>query len=477
MIIAAVLLFSLAPEDVAAFNASAVAQGTLGDVGADGIVDYVVLSSVVTGFFPPFLGPREERAVFEFDVGALAGVGAPGSVERAFLWLDVSAASLPAAPVLSVQVFGDPGDGVVDPGDFDAGAFIATLDDIVTEPFTGAVPVVDITDFVRASHPARFLTFVLRVDPATTPGSLQVFSPRLVVELTSIATDCGDGVGPCSCGDRVVSDTTLDASDPVLGTRCPCHGLLVASGVTLDIGGTIRSGGPDVCTDPRVGLTAGIKIEPGAADVTIRRGRIAGFEYGVAGSSVDGGLVTGLQVLDAVFEGVFVAGDSNTIDGNLVRRMVPLHRHPGQARTGIEVAGDENTVSLNRVEASGLHGISASGRDNRVYRNVVVRSVRGGGIAIAGTDATVDRNRAEDGDSHGVEVTGTGHELTANIARRNNRSGFFAFDTATGNGFRRNIADYNRRYGFEDLSADNAYEDNGCTGNGVGDSSPPGLCE
>jgi hypothetical protein len=77
---------------------------------------------------------------------------------------------------------------------------------------------------------------------------------------------CGGSV-PCACGDRVVLDRTLDDGvDPVTTTVCPADGLIVADGVTLDLGGAILRGR---------GAGAGVRIETGATDVTIQRGKLS----------------------------------------------------------------------------------------------------------------------------------------------------------------------------------------------------------
>src|SRR5262245_10446465 len=75
------------------------------------------------------------------------------------------------------------------------------------------------------------------------------------------AAECGDAVGPCQCGDRVVTDTKLGGTDPVLRTTCPCDGLIVTSRVTLDIGGTLRGQG-DTCS--------GIVLEGNATGVVVK---------------------------------------------------------------------------------------------------------------------------------------------------------------------------------------------------------------
>src|SRR5262245_51055164 len=97
-----------------------------------------------------------------------------------------------------------------------------------------------------------------------------------IVEPTQ-AADCGKNVDPCRCGDRVVTNTRLGGSDPVLTTTCPCDGLIVASGVSLEIGETITREN-DACSE--------ILIEGNATGVAVTDGRITGFGLGVDGDSL-----------------------------------------------------------------------------------------------------------------------------------------------------------------------------------------------
>src|SRR6185503_16601372 len=63
------------------------------------------------------------------------------------------------------------------------------------------------------------------------------------------APNCGDAAGPagedlaCSCGDTVVTNTTLNLSfDPVATTTCLGDGLRLAAGVQLDLNGLVITG-------------------------------------------------------------------------------------------------------------------------------------------------------------------------------------------------------------------------------------------
>jgi hypothetical protein len=67
------------------------------------------------------------------------------------------------------------------------------------------------------------------------------------------------------------------------------------------------------------------------------------------------------------------------------------------------------------------------------------------------------------------------HEFTFNIAEQNGLDGFVVF-TSTST-FARNRSNYNGSFGIlDDGAGGNTYTGNRCTGNELGDSSPPGLC-
>ena len=96
-----------------------------------------------------------------------------------------------------------------------------------------------------------------------------------------LAKDCGGPV-PCECGDRVVADKILGAGDPITSAVCIGNGLEVVTGVVLDLGFTTLRGVGDVFDpfNPR----AGILIQD-ASEVTIKSGKIEGFDFGVWGIS------------------------------------------------------------------------------------------------------------------------------------------------------------------------------------------------
>jgi hypothetical protein len=128
------------------------------------------------------------------------------------------------------------------------------------------------------------------------------------------AADCGDGVGPCRCGDTVVTNTTLNDTDPVTATVCPCDGLLVASGVELNLGGRTISGS---------GVCIGVRIGPSGSsfEASVGGGRITKFGTGVH-SSVEGGYTRlhHLRVIENSGVGVSLSEVGSVIEDCIVSR-------------------------------------------------------------------------------------------------------------------------------------------------------------
>jgi hypothetical protein len=284
---------------------------------------------------------------------------------------------------------------------------------------------------------------------------------------TAFAAPCGNGIGPCSCGDTVVTSTKLDGSDPVLRAPCPCDGLIVESGVTLVIGGTIRRAPSDAC----IGVfPSGIILAPNAQDVTITTGRIVGFDIGVR-SDVDTGVLRGqftrLQILDSRVFGIRLDGDFLDTSANVVQN--------ASLRAAIEIVGNGNDVSLNRAEDSAF-GIIVNGTHNVIARNLALRNDVDG-FTISGENATVDRNQAKYNGGEGFFIDGANHAVTLNIAAQNGTDGFTVF--ATDSNFTRNRSDYDAIFGIFDFGAgstSNLYIDNRCTGSGFLPTNVPGAC-
>jgi hypothetical protein len=286
----------------------------------------------------------------------------------------------------------------------------------------------------------------------------------------ALAADCGDGVGPCSCGDRVVTNSKLDGSDPVLRTTCPCDGLVVASGVALNIGGTIQGSG--ACTGVRVEENASGGV---ATDVAITNGRIRGFGWGVRGAPIatTHSRFSRLQLLDNIAEGISIFGDGNIVESNAVQG--------GSVGIFVTSLGSEgNVVRLNRTEAS-FAGLVVMGSRNIVSRNVMVGGLYG--LWAEGFRFTIDSNRAVR-NCVGFHVFFAGGVVSRNVAYDNGH-GVQCDQLALHDGFEfahtslvvdRNRAVHNAGFGIREFEP-NAYTGNLCSGNGAGDSDPPGLCK
>lgn len=268
--------------------------------------------------------------------------------------------------------------------------------------------------------------------------------------------DCGNGVGPCRCGDVVVTSTTLQGTDPILKTPCACDGLIVAPGVTLVIGGTIRARAGNQCS--------GIRFAPGTTDAIVRIGRIVGFDIGVDAGEVTGVQIARLLVSDSGTWGILVEGDDNLVESNVVTR---------SGIFGIDVFGTGNEVRLNRAEETGVIGLIVSGQASAVSRNHVLRSGFDG-LVVLGAQLTVERNGSRHNGGAGFGIDGTGHAVILNIAGANGFDGFTVF--ATGSSFTRNRSNDNGDFGILDLAGGNTYAGNLCAANGAGSSWPPGAC-
>jgi hypothetical protein len=150
----------------------------------------------------------------------------------------------------------------------------------------------------------------------------------------------------------VVCDTTLKvATDPILDPSSVCsgHGLFVKSNVALNVNGTLRGS-----TDS--GETCGINLssDENATGITITRGRIVGFRFGIC-----------------------FMEQRTLLDSNLTRLTI---LNPSQNCIGLFDDGDGipsfNEISQVYCEGAGEHGIVVEGSLYTIER---VTSVRNGG--------------------------------------------------------------------------------------------------
>lgn len=258
---------------------------------------------------------------------------------------------------------------------------------------------------------------------------------------------CGDDVGgqdvACACGDVVVSDVALDATDPVTQAPCPGDGLVVRAprGVTVDLRGqTLRGQGHGAGLLLIDGGPAGARVVSTTGPATLM-----GFQDGVfAHGDTAVALVADLVILGPRRDGVrletpgFEVRDTTVRDAGrdgfgLVgkRYRVSGTRAEGSHRHGYAVWGDEGTVGAvgTAVVATGsgqsgfnLMGMghtlvgcvaSAGAKDgvklwgmHFAIRDCTATGNGGSGIVGMGMDWHLSGNRADDNGVHGIDAYG-----------------------------------------------------------------------
>lgn len=178
---------------------------------------------------------------------------------------------------------------------------------------------------------------------------------------------CGDTAGNggkdvrCSCGNTVTTNTVLNKLDPVK-KGCPAGGLVVASGVQLNLGGITLSG-----SGGGVGITAG-------PDSTVIGGTVRGFGTGIAvpaghatltGLSINSNDVAGLVVGSpaATLASATVGGSGTSISDNNGAGIVI---HPVALLT---ISGSSDTARLPVLRNRGV-GIDVRGALRATLVNV-----------------------------------------------------------------------------------------------------------
>ena len=264
---------------------------------------------------------------------------------------------------------------------------------------------------------------------------------------------------PLVCGAEITGDTVLDGD-----LRCERGPALVvvADGVTLDLGGHTVSGGPYL--EER---GPGILLR-GVTGCTVRNGTVERFDAGVAVEGGGGNVVEGLTVQDNLGspdgdygDGIVVSQSrDNRIRGNVVRRNGPFSGISlGREASGNEVA--DNTVSDHDMSQLGLPeagrqtmGIRVEGpaaTHNRIVGNTVTGSGCDGIVVLATCDNPDDEPPC-------VGTPPNEHnEIAGNTTNGNGRSGrgcgirLFSMPLPVPpahNVVRDNVADDNTSYGI-----------------------------
>jgi parallel beta-helix repeat protein len=231
--------------------------------------------------------------------------------------------------------------------------------------------------------------------------------------------------GAAGGGTEITRDTVLDAD--VACDKGPAM-VVVADGVTLDLGGHSVSG-PSDSTAPGPAI-----LLRGVSGVIVRNGTIERFEAGVA---VEGGghnVIEGLTVQDNVGapdgdygDGIVIVGSNhNRVRGNVVRRNGPFSGISlGRGSSDNEVA--ENTVMDNNMahlgfpeagrQTMGIRVEGPSANNNRIVGNTVTGSGCDGIVVLATCDNPDDEPPC-------VGTPPNEHnEIAANTSNRNGTSG------------------------------------------------------
>lgn len=242
--------------------------------------------------------------------------------------------------------------------------------------------------------------------------SLAIF---LALTGTAWAANCGDTAGPggtnvpCSCGDTVVTNTTLVSpvvdpanGDPVVSTTntdvCPGDGLIMNTAkVNLSLGGNVIRGS---------GIGVGVKIVGLNIKVTIRSGIINGFGTGIStdtGSSTSNSTIRAITSSGNLGDGIHLAFGSSGSNDNTLDSDAALDN----SGTGILVEGNNNALLFARASRNGNNGIEVSGDGNRLYTSSLNKN-NGTGIHVEGNDNTLTKNTVENSGIDGIVVVGDG---------------------------------------------------------------------
>lgn len=262
---------------------------------------------------------------------------------------------------------------------------------------------------------------------------MTAFAVGAVVAAAVAAPAQAAGLG---CGDTIGSPGTFVLSTDLL---CAGDGLhIAASNVTLDLRGHTLAGVG--------GAGTGIRIDWGGeyTAVTIRNGKVTGFEAGIVADTARAIHVT--QVRVATFgQGLLLANTS----GSLVDRST----FSSATRDGIKVDGDGNTITQNTVSDSAF-GISVSNgaTGTAVTRNTVLRNRDFGIAAFDGASGTLVAQNRVVGGLRGIVVAGgaTGTRLSRNTVSAAASDGVLVtVDAGAGTTLSQNTSYGNGDDGFE----------------------------
>ena len=243
------------------------------------------------------------------------------------------------------------------------------------------------------------------------------------------------------CGDVLTTSTTLqhDLVD------CPSNGLVIgADGITLNLNGHVVAG--DGASSPQClerTCDVGIDNTGGYDGLTIERGSITGFDFGVSADQARHLSLTRLQVTRNRLSGAILSNvEKGRVERTTITRNGLTTDFAGLSvfgSTGLTIERNEisdsgdvglfimdgssrNVIRNNRIDRNPEDGILLNGDDNLVTGNVLSKD--GGGVALGGNRNRVTRNKvldvlpcAEGCRALGVEE-GSANVLSRNVVRR-----------------------------------------------------------
>ena len=238
------------------------------------------------------------------------------------------------------------------------------------------------------------------------------------------AADCGDTAGPsktrvpCACGDTVVTNTRLRATDPVVTSFCGGFDIdaalvIGADHVILDCAGRKIRGGED---ETDLGLR-GLLAERNR--VTVKNCPVEFFFDGIILVGDRNRVISSSTF--GTFGGILISGSRNALLGSrasfcLERGLWVLggsgnqvwHNEATDCFVGLVVESDKNSITWNTVHENFGPGLAVLGSQNQLIGNTASRNGEIGQI----------------GEDDGILVVGTGNMLVFNAANNNAGKGF-----------------------------------------------------
>ena len=279
---------------------------------------------------------------------------------------------------------------------------------------------------------------------------LRLGALALVVGLMHLGGNQAQATGHVTCGDVLTTPTTLDFD---LGV---CPGPDPA--LTIVTGGTLKCTNNAILSGDGKGLGIFLDNVSGVGE-TVKNCDIRHFSIGILLSESTGNTLK-----------------NNEVTGSTSR---------GSGGITLVKDSDKNTLLNNTANDNNGRGIALNNASNNELKNNRVggNNFRGIGIVHNSNDNILTNNRAINNDSAGYVV----YRSTGNLLEKNRSTGSeyegFAFLQATGNTFTGNTAKGNGTFGYRDnttgtgtLGTANDYNNNKCTSNKSGGSSPTGLC-